>query len=375
MKIGYDAKRAFYNNTGLGNYSRWLIKSLAYFHPENSYFLYTPKAKTNQRLNFLGDHGNIQTITPQSKFFTSWWRSKGIVKDLQRDGIELYHGLSHELPWGITQSGIKSIVTIHDLIFMRYPKQFGWFNYRVYLAKVKHACKVADKIIAISQKTKDDLIELLNIDADKIEVIYQGCDVAFKALKSDEQKLVVKTKYNLPDKFLLNVGTIEERKNLLLIVQALKNTPIDVPLIVVGKPKKYADKVNEYITANNLTNRVIFLQNIPFDELPVIYQLASVFIYPSRYEGFGIPVLEALNSGTPVIAAAGSCLEEAGGPDSRYINPDDADSLSQQINLLLADDNLRQTMAAKGREYAENFNDDKLALQLQQVYTNTLNYA
>jgi glycosyltransferase involved in cell wall biosynthesis len=375
MKIGYDAKRAFYNNTGLGNYSRWLIKSLAYFHPENSYFLYTPKAKANQRLNFLGDHGNIQTITPQSKFFTSWWRSKGIVKDLQRDGIELYHGLSHELPWSITQSGIKSIVTIHDLIFMRYPKQFGWFNYGVYLAKVKHACKVADKIIAISQKTKDDLIELLNIDPYKIEVVYQGCDVAFKALKNDEQKLSVKTKYNLPDKFLLNVGTIEERKNLLLIVQALKNTPQDIPLVVVGKPKKYAEKVNDYIAANNLTKRVIFLKDIPFDELPVIYQLASIFIYPSRYEGFGIPVLEALNSGTPVIAATGSCLEEAGGPDSRYINPDDADGLSQQISLLLADDNLRRTMATKGREYAENFNDDKLALQLQQVYTNTLNYA
>lgn len=375
MKIGYDAKRAFYNNTGLGNYSRWLIKSLAYFHPENSYFLYTPKAKANQRLKFLGDHGNIQTITPQSQFFTSWWRSKGIVKDLQRDGIELYHGLSHELPWGITQSGIKSIVTIHDLIFMRYPKQFGWFNYRVYLAKVKHACKVADKIIAISQKTKDDLTELLGIDPDKIDVVYQGCDVAFDVTKSDEQKLAVKTKYNLPDKFLLNVGTIEERKNLLLIVQALKNTPTDVPLVVVGKPKKYAEKVNDYIAANNLTNRVIFLKDIPFDELPVIYQLASIFIYPSLYEGFGIPVLEALNSGTPVIAATGSCLEEAGGPDSKYVNPDDAGDLAQQINLLLADDNLRQTMAAKGREYAENFNDDKLALQLQQVYTNTLNYA
>ncbi|MDN3583768.1 glycosyltransferase family 4 protein [Mucilaginibacter flavus] len=375
MKIGYDAKRAFYNNTGLGNYSRWLIKSLAYFHPENSYFLYTPKAKANQRLNFLGDHGNIQTITPQRKFFTKRWRSKGIVKDLQRDGIELYHGLSHELPLGIDRKNIKSVVTIHDLIFMRYPKQFGWFNYRIYLIKVKHACKVADKIIAISQKTKDDLVELLYINPDKIEVVYQGCDVAFKALKSNEQKLAVKTKYNLPDKFLLNVGTIEERKNLLLIVQALKNTPADVPLVVVGKPKKYANEVNNYITTNNLASRVIFLTDIPFDELPVIYQLASIFIYPSRYEGFGIPVLEALNSGTPVIAGRGSCLEEAGGIHSRYVDPDDADGLAQLINQLLTDEALRQTMTANGLEYAENFNDDKLALQLQQVYTNTLNYA
>jgi glycosyltransferase involved in cell wall biosynthesis len=375
MRIGYDAKRAFYNNTGLGNYSRWLIKALAYFHPENSYFLYTPKAKPNVRLRFLGDHSNIVTLTPDSKFFTSWWRSKGIVSDLLRDGIDLYHGLSHELPSGIAHSGIKTVVTIHDLIFMRYPKQFGWFNYRIYLAKVKHACEVADKIIAISQKTKADLIELLGIDADKIEVIYQGCDPVFKQTQNPTQKAAVKLKYNLPDKFLLNVGTIEARKNLLLIVQALNKTRQNIPLVVVGKPTKYAQEVNAWLAANNLTNRVIFLTNIPFDELPAIYQLATVFIYPSRYEGFGIPVLEALNSGTPVISACGSCLEEAGGPTSRYIDPDDAASLANQIDLVLTDDNLRQIMITNGHEYAENFNDDKLALQLQQLYNNVLNYA
>jgi glycosyltransferase involved in cell wall biosynthesis len=375
MKIGYDAKRAFYNNTGLGNYSRWLIKSLAYFHPENSYYLYTPKAKPNVRLKFLGDHGNIFTIIPKSKFFTSWWRSKGIVKDLLRDEIELFHGLSHELPIGIAGSGIRSVVTIHDLIFMRYPQQFGWFNYRVYLAKVKHACKVADAIIAISEKTRADLVDLLNIDPQKIQVLYQGCDVAFDAVKTPEQKAEVKQKYNLPNKFLLSVGTIEERKNLLLTVQALNKVENDTPLVVIGKPTTYADEVKTFITSNNLTDRVIFLQDIPFDELPTIYQLASVFIYPSRYEGFGIPVLEALNSGTPVIAATGSCLEEAGGPNSKYVHPDDADALANQVNAILDDESLAQTMIAKGREYAENFSDDKLALQLQRLYYNILNHA
>lgn len=375
MKIGYDAKRAFYNNTGLGNYSRWLIKTLAYFHPENAYFLYTPKAKPNVRLKFLGDHGNVFTLTPASKFFTSWWRSKGIVKDLRRDGIELYHGLSHELPSGIAGSGIRSVVTIHDLIFMRYPKQFGWFNYRIYLAKVKYACKVADKIIAISAKTKADLVELLDINPQKIEIIYQGCDVIFDVTKTPDQKAAVKLKYNLPDKFLLSIGTIEERKNLLLTVIALKNIDGDIPLVVIGKPTKYTDEVNAYIAAGNLTSRVVFLRDIPFDELPVIYQLASVFIYPSRYEGFGIPILEALNSGTPVIAATGSCLEEAGGPGSRYVDPDDAAGLAKEVNQILGDDALRQTMATSGIEHAANFNDDKLALQLQQLYTNILNNA
>lgn len=375
MKIGYDAKRAFYNNTGLGNYSRWLIKALAYFHPENSYFLYTPKAKANNRLSFLEDHGNISTVTPKSKFFTSFWRSKGIVKDLLSDGIELYHGLSHELPSGIGRNGIRSVVTMHDLIFMRYPKQFGWFNYRIYLAKVKYACNVADTIIAVSQKTKDDLVELLSISPNKIEVVYQGCDPAFAVMQTAEQKVAVKKMHNLPNEFLLSVGTIEERKNLLLIAKALGETKSNIPLVVVGRPTKYADAVNQYLTANNLTNRVFFLQDVTFAQLPAIFQLASIFIYPSRYEGFGIPILEALNSAVPVIAATGSCLEEAGGPGSCYVDPDDATGLAQKIDLLLNDDTLRQNMIKKGLLFADNFTDDKLALQMQQLYLNTLTNA
>jgi glycosyltransferase involved in cell wall biosynthesis len=374
MKIGYDAKRAFYNNTGLGNYSRWLIKGIASFHPSSTLYLYTPKAKANPRLNFIGDHPNIHTVTPKSKWFTSWWRSCGIVKDLKRDGIELYHGLSHELPSGIGQTGIKSVVTVHDLIFMRYPKQFGPVNYRIYLAKIKHACRVADSIIAISQKTKDDLVELLSIDPKKIEVVYQGCDPSFAIEQTVAQKSAVKEKYNLPDNFILSVGTIEERKNLLLTVKALKKVD-DIKLVVVGKKTKYTEQVKAYLTANNLNHRVIFLKDVTFAELPAVYQLASVFVYPSRYEGFGIPVLEALNSGIPVIAATGSCLEEAGGPDSLYVNPDDDAGLAEKLNTVLNDDGLRQTMITKGRAYAANFIDDKLSRQLMRLYQNILNHA
>ncbi|HEX8023186.1 glycosyltransferase family 1 protein [Mucilaginibacter sp.] len=374
MKIGYDAKRAFYNNTGLGNYSRWLIKGIASLNPSNTIYLYTPKAKSNPRLNFIGDYPNIHTVTPKSKWFTSWWRSRGIIKDFKRDGIELYHGLSHELPSGIEQSGIKSVVTVHDLIFMRYPKQFGPVNYRIYLAKIKHACRVADSIIAISQKTKDDLVELLGIDPKKIEVIYQGCDPSFAIEQTAAQKSKVKEKYNLPDSFILSVGTIEERKNLLLTVKALKKAD-DIKLVVVGKETKYTEQVKAYLTANNLNHRVIFLKDLTFAELPAVYQLSSVFVYPSRYEGFGIPVLEALNSGTPVIAATGSCLEEAGGPDSLYVNPDDDASLAEKLNRVLSDDRLRQNMITKGRAYAANFTDDKLSRQLMQLYQNILNHA
>jgi glycosyltransferase involved in cell wall biosynthesis len=369
MKIGYDAKRAFLNNTGLGNYSRWLVKALAQYHPENTYYLYTPKIKPNPRLNSLSELSNVKTVTPIGKLIKSWWRSKGIMEDLQRDGIDVYHGLSHELPIGIGESGIKSVVTVHDLIFMRFPEQFGQISRTIYRLKVAKACTVADKIIAISKRTKDDLIELLDVDPAKIKVIYQGCDPIFKVEQSAGQKKIVAQKYNLPAEFILSVGTIEERKNLLLLVKALP-TVENIPLVVVGKPTKYLKSVKAYLSANNLNDRVIFLHGVEFADLPAIYQLANVFVYPSRYEGFGIPVLEAITSGTPIIAAKGSCLEEAGGNCSVYVDPNDPIDLADKINAILNNEQLREKMIAKGKEYSLNFEDAKLANQLMQLYNN-----
>jgi len=374
MRIGYDAKRAFLNRTGLGNYSRWLIRSMASYYPENSYYLYTPKVDTGNKIDFPGDLKNTITVLPKRKAFTSLWRSLGIVNNLERDHIELYHGLSHELPVGIAKKGIKSVVTIHDLIFMRFPEYFGLISRTIYRVKVKYACRIADKIIAISERTKKDLVELLNIPADKVTVIYQGCDDSFKSIASDSQKRSVLEKYNLPSEFILSVGTIEKRKNLLQMIQAMSGLARRVKLVIVGRETDYAGQVKQAIADLNLKNEVIFLKAVPFTDLPVIYQLATVFVYPSRYEGFGIPVLEALCSGTPVIAATGSCLEEAGGPDSLYIDPDDTNALATQLNIVLSDQHLRQKMIDRGKEYSANFEDKKLMNQVMSVYQNILQH-
>lgn len=372
MRIGYDAKRFFLNSTGLGNYSRWLVRSLALNYPDNSYLLYTPKLESNSRVNFINAYKNIQTILPKRKVLASWWRTKGIVKYLTRDEVQLYHGLSHELPYGITTSGIKTVLTVHDLIFMRFPQYFGMVSRQIYLAKLKYACRIADSIIAISERTKADLMELLHVPAHKINVVYQGCDESFKVACSPERKKVVLKKFNINSPYILSVGTIEERKNLLLLIKAMARIKDPVQLVVVGKQTAYAEEVKQAIHRYRLTDRMTFLDKVDFADLPALYQAASVFVYPSRYEGFGIPVLEALNSGTPVIAATGSCLEEAGGPDSLYSSPDDEEDLAIKINLVLNYDGLREKMIAKGREYSRNFDDDKLAAQLMAVYQNTL---
>jgi len=142
----------------------------------------------------------------------------------------------------------------------------------------------------------------------------------------------------------------------------------NMPLVVIGKPTKYLKLVKEYLLANNLINRVIFLHGVEFADLPAIYQLAKVFVYPSRYEGFGIPVLEAITSGTPVIAAMGSCLEEAGGDASVYVDPNDPIDLADKLNAVINNEQLREKMITKGKDYSLNFEDAKLADQLMQLY-------
>ncbi|RWY57412.1 glycosyltransferase family 4 protein [Mucilaginibacter gilvus] len=375
MKIGYDAKRAFLNNTGLGNFSRWLIKTTAAHYPENTYLLYTPKLKPNKWRDFFADFTNIKTITPAGKYLTALWRSKGVVSNLKRDGIDIYHGLSYELPLGIGHTGIKTVVSIHDLIFLRFPQYYGWINRLIYTAKTKRACKTADRIIAISERTKQDLIELLNIDENKIDVVYQGCAPEFGIERSSEEKAAVKQKYSLPGRFMLNVGTIEQRKNLMLLAKALPYLKTAIPVVVVGKATAYLDEVKVFLTANNLTDQMQFRHKVSFDDLPAVYQSAELFVYPSRYEGFGIPILEALVSSVPVIAATGSCLEEAGGEFSRYIGPDDEKALAKQIDDVLSNDATRQLMIKKGLIYAQRFQDRNLAAQLMNIYKQVIAHA
>ncbi|WP_025143241.1 glycosyltransferase family 4 protein [Pedobacter jeongneungensis] len=366
MKIGYDGKRAANNLTGLGNYSRSLIEHLANQFPQNRYLVYSPKVKAAKQIDAFLEKENIELKLPQNGNFL--WRSLNILKDLVRDEVKIYHGLSHEIPLAIQHTRIKSIVTIHDLIFLRFPQYYKFIDRKLYAWKSKSACKRANKIIAISEKTKEDIIDLYGISAEKIEVIYQSCDDSFKTPFAAATLSCIKATYKLPEKYILNVGTIEERKNLKLAVQALKEVSDEHKLVVIGKQTAYFKTVEKEIEKLGLKNRIVFLKNIPFADLPGIYQMASVFIYPSFYEGFGIPIIEALYSGIPVVAATGSCLEEAGGPDSLYISPNDASGLAKAINQILENPQLQKEMKEKGLEFVQKFNSSLVTQQLMDCY-------
>ncbi len=368
MRIGFDGKRAANNVTGLGNYSRSLIEHLSDQLPENQYYIYTPKVSANLKKHPLFLRENVKLKLPPKNSTSPIWRSVGIVLQLVKDKIDLFHGLSHEIPYGLKENGIKSIVTIHDLIFLVKPHYYNFFDRIIYKYKSKYACKHADRIIAISEQTKKDIIHFYKIDPAKIEVIYQSCDSQFKTPVGENEKEFVRKKYQLPLKYLLNVGTIEARKNLLLLIKALPSIDQNYQLVVIGKETSYAKLIRKEIINLGLQKRVIFLKDVPFSDFPAIYQMANSFIYPSHYEGFGIPIIEALYGNVPVVAAKGSCLEEAGGPASIYVSADNSIELANAVNEIITNEQLQESMKQKGLVYVQKFDDKLLSQQLLNCY-------
>jgi glycosyltransferase involved in cell wall biosynthesis len=371
MNIGFEAKRVFHNKTGLGNYSRDLIRILSQYSANNNYFLYNPK-QANEVL-FETNEKNVFEKKPKTAYYKKFynlWRQKGIVADLVKDDITLFHGLSGEIPMGLKENNIKSIVTIHDLIFMHYPHLYSFFDRKIHYFKFKKAATNADKIIAISKQTKKDIVHFLNVDPDKIEVIYQGCHSAFKEEYTDAEKKEVAARYKLPNQYILNVGTIEERKNALLIVKAIKN--IDTTLVLVGKETRYTALVKKYIKDNNIEHKVLFLKGLSIKDLAITYQLATIFIYPSIFEGFGIPIIEALYSKVPVITNKHGVFPEAGGPDSIYIEPNNPEELAEKIVLLLSNKDMRDRLSENGLVFVQQFNNDVIFQAIDQLYSNTL---
>ncbi len=373
MRIGFDAKRLYNNFTGLGNYSRFVVEALSKTFPENEYVLFTPRVKINTDTQFFQSASNIETITPPTYIsklkLSSAWRSFYLGKAAHKKKVTVYHGLSHELPFDIPDS-IKKIVTIHDLIFLRYPQFYNAIDVAIYKSKVQHACKVADTIIAISKQTKDDIIHFLGVSESKIEVVYQGCHPNFKTIHSTEEINQIKIKYNLPQEYILNVGTIEERKNLLLLVKALTLIPkaSRLPLVVIGKQTKYYDLILENAKSLGVLNDIQFLTNIPFIDFPKIYQGASLFVYPSLFEGFGIPLVEAIESNIPVITSMGSCFSEAAGLDSIYVDPTNEEELAAQINIVLGNKVLKEKMITSSRLFIRQFNPEVIAQRMNTIY-------
>lgn len=369
MKIGFDAKRAFLNTSGLGNYSRTTLNALLKNYPENEYTLFTSEIK----IGMLENQDNFEIVAPpksDSTFKKSLWRTFKLSEELKNRELNLFHGLSNELPKGIHKTDIPSVVTIHDLIFIRYPEFYKPFDRTIYFNKVKYACSAATKILAISEQTKQDIIDFTGTDANKIEIIHQAISpVFFQNLETAK----VKEKYKLPDEFILAVGTVEERKNQLSIIKALLAKNLKIPLILVGNPTSYCNDIHKFVAEKDIQNQVVFLKNIPEKDLAAIYQLASLSIYISVFEGFGLPVIESMACACPVITSNVSCLPETAGDAAVLCSPDNIEELGDTIQKILSDEDFKNELIKKGKARANEFTPKKYVEKLISLYSELRN--
>lgn len=373
MRIGFDAKKIVSNQTGIGNYSRNIINALSAY-PGNQYILFTPQRGTEECLRELQPSTSVSFVYPSahSSFGQEWWRCRGIAREIAGQQIDVFHGLSNELPSGIHRTGCKSVVTIHDLIFLRHPEYYSFIARQILRAKTYYACRHADKIIAISRQTKQDIIDFYRVPESKIEVVYQGCNRIFHHKVSQDVQLATQKFYRIPMRYILCVGTIEPRKNQLALVRVLPMLCEKIHLVLISKSTSYQRIIEEEAHRLGVQEQIHILNQIPNRDLPAIYQGSTLFAYLSFFEGFGIPVLEAVTSGVPVVAATGSCLEEAGGPDSIYCNPSDLAQIAEKINELLAHPAHTAQMIQSGLKYASSFTESLVTGQLLSVYSQLL---
>lgn len=369
--IGFDAESAARSKTGIGNYGRFIINALAATCARNTYLrLYITKQHNNTYFDRVASLRNVEAMEPDGRFWRklSWlWRVAGVSRDAKNGSVELYHGLDNRLPYGLAHYNIRSIITIHDLRFIRFESQNPISTY-IERQRMHSACHRADRIIAVSEGTKRDLVELLNIDPEKIDVIYTGCDPCYTAPIDAERVATVKEQYKLPERYILNVGTKSKRRNIELILNAMTKLPEPIDLVAAGAPTSHTRRLAALARKLGIDNRVHFIVCDSNEDLAAIYRGAELLVNPTHYSTFGMPLVEALNVGIPVIGATGSSHEEAAGPNGIYVSPDDSAELADKIDALLNNKELRRQVIENGRSHVSRFRAEVTAYNILNCY-------
>ncbi len=367
LPIAFDAKRAHDNRTGLGNYARTLLTSLADHQPQLGLTLYAPRpprfAEAQAWAERLAAHPQVRTVVPENGAGGgALWRTFGMGPRAALDGAAIFHGLSGELPRRLPPR-VKAVVTVHDLIFWRYPQLFPALDRFFYRQKLRHACRRADAIVCISEATRAELLDLLPGDfGPKTHVIYQSAEARTAPRPLPEPALTGPAR-------LVYVGALTERKNVATVLQALQTLPdIDFQLDIIGAGPE-APALAALLAADTLlAKRVRLRGHVPDAELAEALAAATVLVYPSTAEGFGIPILEALLAGIPVVASAASSLPEAGGNAARYCPPTNAEAWAATLRHVLTNPAERARMRAAGYEHAARFGPQRIAAEWAALY-------
>lgn len=365
MTIGFDGKRLYDNKTGLGNYSRTLLHRLLQYYPNEAYKIFVHQkyyADSPYKYPYFVD----KTIISDA-FSADLWRFKGVEGDITQHGINIYHGLSNEIP--DLPPTIKKVVTIHDVIFHKLPKTFPFIDRQMYAYKTKKACHLADVIIAVSEQTKQDLMELTNTPENKIQVVYPTWNKEYEHECNYVLKEEYFARYGLPRDFVLYVGAVSKRKNFLKLLEAMtlpENK--DKHLVAVSNGGDEYGNAEEFIYEKHLEGRVFFLKDLPWYELPIIYHMSQGLVYPSLYEGFGLPILEALRCGKPVITSNLSSMPEVGGDACIFIDPTNVEEISAAINFIYYNLELAKEIKEKAIQQVQKFTPEKMTEKMMHIY-------
>lgn len=354
MKLGFDAKRFFHNTTGLGNYSRALVDGLQKNYPDNQFFLFDQKESSQY-------YPNSEIIKPQ--ITNLLWRTVFCLKQINDLKLDVFHGLSNQLPFGKWNTNTKKIVTIHDVIYKTHPEKYPLLDRIGYDIKTSKAINIADKIIATSRFTAKDIMKYYELDSRKLEVVYQTCDDGFWKEKKESELIEFRNKYQLNQPFLLYVSSFTQRKNHLELIKAFaKIENKSIPLILIGQKGDALESVSQIIESLKLQNRVKILNNIDKDDLVSAYQCANWFVYPSLMEGFGIPILEAMASSLPILASDIEVFREVASPDVQFFDLKNNSELSSKLNNLLTINKLNYS------HHLEKYKKEELSKQLMSIY-------
>ncbi len=372
MSVYIDVSAAVHRRAGLGRYAESLVRALAEQFP-NRWGLFYNRDKGCQPLAGLE---RLPTRTVSAGYKP--WRMAVYVGQLLGVGFDrllpdaqLFHATEHLLP---PFRRIPTVLTVHDLIYHLFPEHHKPLNYHYLKRTMPLYCHRADAIIAISQSTRRDLIAHYGVEPDKVTVVYEAAASHFSPVPR-KQLAHVRTKYDLPERFLLHVGTLEPRKNLIRLLEAihaLREEGVDLKLALVGAKGWLYEGFFHRLDELSLGDAVKLLGYVPDEDLPAIYSAATACVLPSVYEGFGLPVLEAMACGTPVACSRAASLPELGGDAARYFDPLNTEDMASALRALWTDENLRREMSRQGQAQAASFSWARAAVETMAVYERLL---
>jgi glycosyltransferase involved in cell wall biosynthesis len=374
--IGLDYTSAIHQSAGIGRYTAELVKALAKLSQDGqspAYRLFVAGAGRHFCQSLPGQNFSWRPTRLSERWLARlWYRLRlplGI--ELWTGRLDLFHGPDFFLP--PVKAGTRTIVTIHDLSFERDPTMVMPGMLPHLTTWVPRSVERADHVIAVSAATRQDLLELYHTPPEKISVLYHGVGEAFKPVRETTRLQALRQKYGLGlAPFVLSLGTLQPRKNYQRLIQAFAQVPPPYRLVIAGGKGWHYQAILAEVERQQLTERVRFLGFVAEADLPALYSAASLFVYPSLYEGFGLPLLEAMACGTPVVASTQSALPEVVGPAGLLVNPYQVEALAQAMTGLLADPARQDQLAAAGRDQAKKFSWAATARQLLALYHTVL---